>query len=38
MNHLKGIALSIIKLIVKLMKRFLESDRELKAMELRIHF
>lgn len=38
MNHLKGIALLVIKLIVKLMKHFLESDCELKAMELRIHF
>lgn len=31
-------ALLVIKLIIKLMKHFLESHCELKAMELRIHF
>lgn len=35
MNHLKGIALLVIKLIIKLMKSFIESDCELKAMELK---
>lgn len=37
-NHLKGVALLFIKLIIKLMKSFLPSDCELKAMELRKHF
>lgn len=37
MNHLKGVALLVIKLIIKLMK-FSQIRLELKAMELRKHF